>query len=184
MPGDRCLCAWPVTGQGVTPQASRPLACRKGGCVTARDRPPSCLRQGRGGCTPGEPLSCLRQERGVAPRASRLLACGKGGGCTPGKPLSCLRQERGVAPWASRLLACGKGGKLHTAARRKHAGVYGRPILLARLAAGRSCLFLGLAAGEASPAASPKNRQLLPAARRASNMGLPYTPACFRLAAV
>ena len=33
-----------------------------------------------GGCTPGEPPSCLRQGRGVAPQASRLLACGKGGG--------------------------------------------------------------------------------------------------------
>ena len=32
---------------GVAPQASRLLACRKGGCVTARDKPPSCLRQGR-----------------------------------------------------------------------------------------------------------------------------------------
>ena len=32
---------------GVAPQASRLLACRKGGCVAARDKPPSCLRQGR-----------------------------------------------------------------------------------------------------------------------------------------
>ena len=79
-----------------------------------------------GGCTPGEPPSCLRQGRGVAPQASRLLACGKGGGlhprqaaflpaaraggCTPGEPPSCLRQGRGVAPQASRLLAYRKGG--------------------------------------------------------------------------
>ncbi len=46
-----------------TPQASRLLACGKGGCVAARDKPPSCVPQGRG----------------VAPQASRLLACGKGG---------------------------------------------------------------------------------------------------------
>ena len=39
-------------------------------------------------------------------------------------------------------------------------------------------------AGEASPATSSKNGQLPPAARRADNVGLPYTPACFRLAAV
>ena len=76
------------------------------------------------------------------------------------KPPSCLRQGRGVAPRASRLLACGKGGGLVSAARRKHAGVYGRPTLLARLAVGESCPFLGLAAGEASPA--PPGRGLCP----------------------
>ena len=105
------------------------------------------------------------------------LARDRAGGCTPGEPLSCLRQERvrgrtgqaaflpaaraGAWPHGTgRFLAYGKSGKHHTAARRKHAGVYGRPILLARLAAGRSCLFLGLAAGEASPA--PPGRGLRP----------------------
>ncbi len=133
-------------------------------------------RDRAGGYTPGKPLSCLRQERGVAPRASCFLAYGKGGelhpgraaflptaragGCTPGKPPSCVPQGRGVAPRASRFLAYGKSGKLHTAARRKHAGVYGRPTLSARLAAGGSCPFLELVAGEASPA--PPGRGLRP----------------------
>ena len=75
-----------------------------------------------------------------------------------------MRGRTGQAgPWlgrTSRLLACGKGGGFVSAARRKHAGVYGRPILLARLAAGGSCPFLGLAAGEASPA--PPGRGLCP----------------------
>ena len=87
--------------------------------VAGQDKP-ARGRAGQAGPWPGktsrpvagqdEPASCLRQGRGVAPRASRLLACRKGGGlhprqaaflraaraggCTPGKPLSCLRQER------------------------------------------------------------------------------------------
>ena len=76
------------------------------------------------------------------------------------KPPSCLRQGRGVAPRASRLLACGKGGGFVPALGRDAPDVYGRPILLARLAAGGSCPFLGLAAGEASPA--PPGRGLCP----------------------
>ena len=34
-------------GGGVAPRASRLLAYGKGGCVTARDKPPSCVPQGR-----------------------------------------------------------------------------------------------------------------------------------------
>ena len=117
-------------------------------------------RDRAGGCTPGEPLSCLRQGRGVAPRASRLLAYGKGGGLHPGRAAFLPAARAGVAPRASRFLAYGKSGKLHTAARRKHAGVYGRPTLSTRLAAGGSCPFLELVAGEASPA--PPGRGLCP----------------------
>ena len=90
--------------------------------MTARDKPPSCLRQGR--------------VRGRTGRAG---------------------------PWlgrTSRLLACGKGGGFVPALGRDAPDVYGRPILLARLAAGGSCPFLGLAAGEASPA--PPGRGLCP----------------------
>ena len=96
--------------------------------VAGQDKPPSCLRQGRG----------------VAPRASRLLACRKGGG----------------APRASRFLAYGKSGSSVPAAGREHANMHGKPTLSARLAAGRSCPFSGLAAGEASPA--PPGRGLRP----------------------
>ena len=107
-----------------------------------------------GGCTPGEPPSCVPQGRG---------------GCTPGKPLSCLRQGRvrgrtgraGPWPgWTGRLLAYGKGGSFVPAARWEHANVHGKPTLSARLTARRSCLFLRLVAGEASPA--PPGRGLCP----------------------
>ena len=47
-----------------------------GGCVAARDKPPSCLRQGRG----------------VAPQASRPLACRKGG-----KPHAAARRKHANA---------------------------------------------------------------------------------------
>ena len=76
------------------------------------------------------------------------------------KPPSCLRQGRGVAPRASRLLAYGKSGSSVPAAGREHANMHGKPTLSARLAAGRSCLFSGLVAGEASPA--PPGRGLCP----------------------
>ena len=134
-------------------------------------------RDRAGGYTPGKPPSCVPQGRvrdrtgqaallpaaragGLHPGRAAFLPAARAGGCTPGKLLSCLRQGRGVAPRASRLLACGKGGGLVSAARRKHAGVYGRPTLSTRLAAGGSCPFLGLAAGEASPA--PPGRGLCP----------------------
>ena len=75
-----------------------------------------------------------------------------------------MRGRTGQAgPWlgrTSRLLACGKGGGFVPALGRDAPDVYGRPILLARLAAGGSCPFLGLAAGEASPA--PPGRGLCP----------------------
>ena len=98
--------------------------------MAARDRPLSCLRQGR--------------VRGRTEQAAFLPTA-----------------RAGAWPHrTSRFLAYGKSGKHHTAARRKHAGVYGRPILLARLAAGGSCPFLKLVAGEASPA--PPGRGLCP----------------------
>ena len=78
------------------------------------------------------------------------------------KPPSCLWQGRGVAPRTSRLLACGKGGGFVPALGRDAPDVYGRPILLARLAAGGSCPFLGLAAGEASPAPPGRGQSPLP----------------------
>ena len=121
----------PTARAGAWPhRTGRLLAYGKGGCVAAQDKPPSCLRQGR-----------VRGRTGQA----AFLPTARAGAWPHG---------------TSRFLAYGKSGKHHTAARRKHAGVYGRPILLARLAAGGSCPFLGLAAGEASPA--PPGRGLCP----------------------
>ena len=80
------------------------------------------------------------------------------------RPPSCLRQGRGVAPRASRLLAYGKSGSSVPAAGREHANMHGKPTLSARLAAGRSWPFLGLAAGAASP--TPPGRGLCPLAPR------------------
>ena len=59
----------PVAGQdksarGRAEQAG-PWPGRTGRPVAGQDKPPSCLRQGRGGCTPGKPPSCLPQGRGV-----------------------------------------------------------------------------------------------------------------------
>ena len=70
----------PLKGRvrGRTGQAG-PRPGRTSRPVAGQDRPPSCLRQGQGGCTPGKPPSCVPQGRGVAPQASRLLACRKGG---------------------------------------------------------------------------------------------------------
>ena len=123
-------------------------------------KPPSCVPQGRVRGRTGQAALLRAARAGVAPRASRLLAYGKGGGLHPGRAAFLPAARAGVAPRASRFLAYGKSGKLHTAARRKHAGVYGRPTLSTRLAAGGSCPFLGLAAGEASPA--PPGRGLRP----------------------
>ena len=103
------------------------------------------------------------------PRRAALLRSARAGGCTPGKPPSCLRQGRvrgrtgraGPWPgWTGRLLAYGKGGSFVPAARWEHANVHGKPTLSARLTARRSCLFLRLVAGEASPA--PPGRGLCP----------------------
>ena len=113
----------PTARAGAWPhRTSRPLACGKGGCVAAQDKP----------------LSCLRQER-VRGRTGRA-------GPWPG--------------WTGRLLAYGKGGSFVPAARWEHANVHGKPTLSARLTARRSCLFLRLVAGEASPA--PPGRGLCP----------------------
>ena len=76
------------------------------------------------------------------------------------EPPSCVPQGRGVAPRASRFLAYGKSGSSVPAAGREHANMHGKPTLSARLAAGRSCPFLGLAAGAASP--TPPGRGLCP----------------------
>ncbi len=97
--------------------------------MTARDRPPSCLRQGRVRGRTGQAALLPAARAGAWPhRTSRLLAYGKGG-CVAArnKPLSCLRQGRvrgrtgqaaflpaaraGAWPHrTSRLLAYGKGG--------------------------------------------------------------------------
>ena len=90
------------------------------------------------------------------------------------KPASCLRQGRGVAPRASRLLACRKSGSSVPAAGREHANMHGKPTLSARLAAGRSCPFSGLVAGEASPA--PPGRGLCPLDPRTGGKCPPYPP--------
>ena len=129
--------------------------------MAAQDKPPSCLRQGRVRGRTGQAAFLPAARAGAWPHGTgRFLACGKGGGLHPGRAAFLPAARAGVAPRASRFLAYGKSGKLHTAARRKHAGVYGRPTLSARLAAGGSCPFLGLAAGEASPA--PPGRGLCP----------------------
>ena len=147
--------------------------------MAAQDKPPSCLRQGRVRGRTGQAAFLPTARAGAWPHGtSRFLAYGKGG-CVAARdrPPSCLRQGRvrgrtgqaaflptaraGAWPHGTgRPLACGKGGGLVSAARRKHAGVYGRPTLSARLAAGKSCPFLELAAGEASPA--PPGRGLCP----------------------
>ena len=134
------------------------LGTRCGGGLPRAPRegaaPPS--NPSKGGLCPLDPRTGGAWPHGT----SRLLAYGKGGGLHP-RQAALLRAARaGVAPRASRFLAYGKSGKHHTAARRKHAGVYGRPTLSARLAAGGSCPFLELVAGEASPA--PPGRGLRP----------------------
>ena len=82
------------TGQaGAWPhRTSRPLACRKGGCVAARDEPPSCVPQGRVRGRTGRAAFLRAARAGAWPhRTSRLLAYRKGG-CVAArdKPPSCL----------------------------------------------------------------------------------------------
>ena len=95
---------------------SRLLACRKGGCVAARDKPPSCVPQGRG-LHPRRAAFLPAARAGAWPhRTSRLLACGKGG-------------SSGIFAWWGPLSV--------------------------RLAAGRSCPFLGLVAAPREGAVPP-----------------------------
>ena len=88
---------------GVAPQASRLLACRKGGCVTARDKPPSCLRQGRGlrhvswvrireGAW--KPILLARLAAGRSCPLFKLVATPREGAVPPSNPL-----KGGSAPW-------------------------------------------------------------------------------------
>ena len=119
--------------------------------------PPS--NPAKGGSAPWPP------ERGeVSPLPPSYGPGGPGGTSRPvtglDEPPSCLRQGRGVAPQASRFLAYGKSGSSVSSLGRKYANVHGKPTSSARLAAGKSCLFLKLVAGEASPA--PPGRGLCP----------------------
>ena len=108
--------------------------------------------------------------RGLCPLPSPLRGAlpprpPNGGKCPPYPPLKGrVRGRTGQAgPWpgrTGRLLACRKGGSSVPAAGREHANMHGKPTLSARLAAGRSCPFSGLVAGEASPA--PPGRGLRP----------------------
>ena len=87
----------PAARAGAWPhRTSRPLACGKGGCVAARDKPPPCLRQGRARGRTGQAALLPAARAGAWPHGtSRLLACRKGGCVTAqDKPPSCLRQGR------------------------------------------------------------------------------------------
>ena len=81
--------------------------------------------------------------RGRAGQAA-LLPAARAGGCTPGKPPSCVPQGREVEYFRLAEIR-GHEGKAH---------------MSTRLAAGRSCPFLRLVTGEASPA--PPGRGLCP----------------------
>ena len=137
---------------------------------------PARGRAGRAGPWPGRTSRPVagqdKPARGRAGQAA-LLPAARAGDCTPGKPPSCVPQGRGVAPQASRLLACRKGGSSVPAAGREHANMHGKPTLSARLAAGRSCPFSGLVAGEASPAPPGRGLRPLPTPLRGA---LPPTP--------
>ena len=63
----------PAARAGAWPhRTSRPLACGKGGCVAARDKPPSCVPQGRVRDRTGQAASLPAARAGI--RARRL--CG------------------------------------------------------------------------------------------------------------
>ncbi len=118
----------PVRVRDRTGQAG-PWPHRTSRSVAGRDKPPSCLRQGRVRGRTGRAAFLPTARAGAWPhRTSRLLACGKGG-CVAAqdKPPSCLRQGRvrgrtgraaflpaaraGAWPHrTSRPLACRKGG--------------------------------------------------------------------------
>ena len=85
----RCYPLAPRTGGGIPPT---PLL--RAGCVAARDRPPSCLRQGRGVAPQASRPLAYRKGGGLHPRRAALLRTARAGGCTPGEPPSCLRQGR------------------------------------------------------------------------------------------
>ena len=116
-------------------RTSRLLAFRKGGCVAARDKPPSCVPQGRG----------LHPRRAAFLRAARA-------GAWPHR--------------TSRLLACGKGGS---------SGIFAwwGPLSV-RLAAGRSCPFLGLVCGGGLPR-SPREGAVPPSIPSKGGSA-PWTP--------
>ena len=121
---------------------SRLLACRKGGCVAAQDKPPFCVPQGRVRGRTGRAAFLPAARAGAWPHGtSRLLACGKGG-CVAARdePPSCVPQGRGLRPvsWVGTRERAWK------------------PTLFARLTAGGSCLFLGLVAAPFSSADSVK----------------------------
>ena len=111
--------------------------------MTARDRPPSCLRQGRVRGRTGQAAFLPAARAGAWPHGTgRFLACGKGG-CVAARnrPLSCLRQERGFrfCIWGE---ACGRERMAHVSA---------------RLAAGRSCPLFKLVATPREGAVPPSN---------------------------
>ena len=104
-------------GGCVAARDRRLLACRKGGCVAAQDEPPSCVPQGRVRGRTGQAAFLRTARAGAWPHGtSRLLACGKGG-------------SSGIFAWWGPLSV--------------------------RLAAGRSCPFLGLVAAPREGAVPP-----------------------------
>ena len=152
---------------GVAPQASRLLACRKGGCVAARDKPPSCLRQGRE--FRFYTWEETRGRKGMACVSARLtagkscplfkLVAGEASPAPPGRGQSPLPSplkgalpptpllRAGCVAARDRLPSCLRQGRglRHVSWVRIREGAW-KPILLARLAAGKSCPLFKLVA--------------------------------------
>ena len=131
-------------------RTSRPLACRKGGCVAGRDEPPSCVPQGRVRGRTGQAAFLRAARAGAWPDGtSRPLACRKGG-CVAAqdKPPSCVPQGRvrGRTGQAAFSPAARAGAWPHRTS---------RPFAC-RKGGGESCLFLGLVAAPFSSADSVK----------------------------
>ena len=84
----------PVRVRDRTGQAG-PWPGRTSRSVAGRDKPPSCVPQGRVRGRTGRAAFLRAARAGAWPHGtSRLLACRKGGGCTPGEPPSCVPQGR------------------------------------------------------------------------------------------
>ena len=145
--------------------------------MAARDKPPSCLRQGRVRGRTGQAALLPAARAGAWPHGtSRPLACGKGG-CVAArdKPPSCLRQGRvrGRTGQAAFLPAARAGAWPHGTSRPL---AYGKGGCVAARDKPPSCLRQGRVRGRTGQAA------LLPAARAGSSYASLRRVGSFRFA--
>ena len=170
----------PVRGsQGAEP----PLGGMEGGTAPSRGergRPPPqrVLRRDNSSPPSGVQICVSFPHTCVFPPSCRngtsALAVGKKAACPGCNPSALAVGKKAACPARPRAGSSCRG---HPARKRGVGGTLS-PVRGAR---GQSPLPGGV--GEAAPAASPENRQLLPAARRADNVGFPCILACSRPAA-